>query len=608
MHCVCDPFAYTEPTDGSLNCVKKTVESCDRGFIFIREQKKCIEICGDGQNFGTYKCDDGNIVDGDGCSKTCQVEQDFDCKKVDGTDTCFYVGVVNIVKAKAYKYPFSNNLLIQCKLDPIKNFFYSIDWKAGIMLIGPQMEVLDSWMEGEWLNINTTYFEDLSGKTLTIKYSTSLAKNKTPRSSARSLFESVFDFDITLRDYELPIVPANNIKPTYLEEDTYETVKEVQQALFTTATCVIVMILAAFALKTVFPFWQLVFSLQAIFLSLGVINYMNPLLTGLTEFSVVKGLRSTKIYFESLVSPNTAIEYNVASLGYVSSFFGNMNIMMFIWIALILTSGALFLMSKKDLAMGFPFQFCKRSLMLLVLFSSMGYAFSVGLIISNYPFELLVATICGSITVVQIYNLLKHMKLYYHFDQTFDLANKKIKYVVAMIIFTRIGQALVISLFRTNTFIAACIILAAQVLLTVGFIVFRPYTRALFNLLNTLGELAVTGFMAINLVLNLELIHDIEVESMLSYGQISLNFLVVLLMLGCFLYSIVVDFCIKDKHLTPLKFDDFEVDKSKPFNAYKNSSNVSKKQYNLKIEDFQDEDQSDVVINYRDNRMLIISK
>jgi hypothetical protein len=42
-------------------------------------------------------------------------------------------------------------------------------------------------------------------------------------------------------------------------------------------------------------------------LSLGVINYMNPLLTGLTEFSVVKGLRSTQIYFENLVSPNTVI-------------------------------------------------------------------------------------------------------------------------------------------------------------------------------------------------------------------------------------------------------------------------------------------------------------
>jgi hypothetical protein len=47
--------------------------------------------------------------------------------------------VVNIVKAKAYKNPFGNNLLIQCKLDPIKKFFYTLDWKAGLMLVGPKM-------------------------------------------------------------------------------------------------------------------------------------------------------------------------------------------------------------------------------------------------------------------------------------------------------------------------------------------------------------------------------------------------------------------------------------------------------------------------------------
>ncbi len=107
---------------------------------------------------------------------------------------------------------------------------------------------------------------------MTIKYSTSVAKKKAASEASRTLFESVFDFDITLRDYELPIAPANNIKPTYFQEDTYETVRAVQRSLFTTATCTIVLILASFALKTVFPFWQLVFSLQAIFLSLGVID------------------------------------------------------------------------------------------------------------------------------------------------------------------------------------------------------------------------------------------------------------------------------------------------------------------------------------------------
>ena len=31
----------------------------------------CTEICGDGYDYGNYPCDDGNLVDGDGCSSTC---------------------------------------------------------------------------------------------------------------------------------------------------------------------------------------------------------------------------------------------------------------------------------------------------------------------------------------------------------------------------------------------------------------------------------------------------------------------------------------------------------------------------------------------------------
>lgn len=31
----------------------------------------CVEICGDGYNYGSYQCDDGNIISGDGCSSKC---------------------------------------------------------------------------------------------------------------------------------------------------------------------------------------------------------------------------------------------------------------------------------------------------------------------------------------------------------------------------------------------------------------------------------------------------------------------------------------------------------------------------------------------------------
>ena len=44
---------------------------------------------------------------------------------------------MNIVSASAYKNPFGNSILIQCELDPIKQFFYSINWKDGLVIVGP---------------------------------------------------------------------------------------------------------------------------------------------------------------------------------------------------------------------------------------------------------------------------------------------------------------------------------------------------------------------------------------------------------------------------------------------------------------------------------------
>lgn len=39
----------------------------------------CVEICGDGFNYGQVSCDDGNVVNGDGCSSKCTIEKGFNC-------------------------------------------------------------------------------------------------------------------------------------------------------------------------------------------------------------------------------------------------------------------------------------------------------------------------------------------------------------------------------------------------------------------------------------------------------------------------------------------------------------------------------------------------
>lgn len=45
---------------------------CTTGFVANGTTSNCIEICGDGKLYN-LPCDDGNLVNGDGCSSTCAI-------------------------------------------------------------------------------------------------------------------------------------------------------------------------------------------------------------------------------------------------------------------------------------------------------------------------------------------------------------------------------------------------------------------------------------------------------------------------------------------------------------------------------------------------------
>ena len=53
--------------------------------------QECVEICGDGFNYGQYQCDDGNKVNGDGCSNKCVIEDGWTCGggSTIGPDSCY---------------------------------------------------------------------------------------------------------------------------------------------------------------------------------------------------------------------------------------------------------------------------------------------------------------------------------------------------------------------------------------------------------------------------------------------------------------------------------------------------------------------------------------
>lgn len=76
-------------TEGCGRCTNCTVcLACSRGY-FLNPKGLCSEVCGDGLRF-TLQCDDGNLIDGDGCSSTCDVESGWTCGggSPNSRDTC----------------------------------------------------------------------------------------------------------------------------------------------------------------------------------------------------------------------------------------------------------------------------------------------------------------------------------------------------------------------------------------------------------------------------------------------------------------------------------------------------------------------------------------
>lgn len=73
---------------------------CNSGYEDI-EVTRCHEICGDGLRYEDA-CDDGNTVNGDGCSSTCIIEDYFTCDS-SAPSNCYFVANLTISINKTEK-------------------------------------------------------------------------------------------------------------------------------------------------------------------------------------------------------------------------------------------------------------------------------------------------------------------------------------------------------------------------------------------------------------------------------------------------------------------------------------------------------------------------
>ncbi|CAD8128066.1 unnamed protein product [Paramecium sonneborni] len=73
-----------ECVDNPNNCTQCKIENCQKcdnkeGYYSDFTIKKCITKCGDHITAGNEQCDDGNIINNDGCNSLCEIEKGFQC-------------------------------------------------------------------------------------------------------------------------------------------------------------------------------------------------------------------------------------------------------------------------------------------------------------------------------------------------------------------------------------------------------------------------------------------------------------------------------------------------------------------------------------------------
>ena len=86
-----------------LNCLSCPASmavcvSCVQGYQPASDGS-CQTVCGDFVVKGNEVCDDGNLIDRDGCSSSCNVDSDFSCEPdpINATGSaCFFTGQVSV--------------------------------------------------------------------------------------------------------------------------------------------------------------------------------------------------------------------------------------------------------------------------------------------------------------------------------------------------------------------------------------------------------------------------------------------------------------------------------------------------------------------------------
>lgn len=133
----------------------------------------------------TEACDDGNIVSGDGCSKTCTVEPNYNC--VNGSlisrSVCVYIGALTLSLQQVTKVVGSNQAEITLSISPNAPPLETMNFSTylNFAVNGRTITYTPTYNKDGTLTVLVNYNDDLEGlsATLTLDYDPTLVNQTT---------------------------------------------------------------------------------------------------------------------------------------------------------------------------------------------------------------------------------------------------------------------------------------------------------------------------------------------------------------------------------------------------------------------------------------------
>ena len=137
--------------------------SCKIGFAY--DGNICVEVCGDGKAI-IDECDDGNIVNGDGCSSVCKIEKNYRC--LGGSlnpSKCVYSKLnIALSVSKITKNGYTNQGIFVIEVTPALSAFSLLNYtKLLTFSCNQSIAVNSASYSGGSITIIVDYLENLEG-------------------------------------------------------------------------------------------------------------------------------------------------------------------------------------------------------------------------------------------------------------------------------------------------------------------------------------------------------------------------------------------------------------------------------------------------------------